>query len=300
MARNRSDSHGSLDLLLDAICNTFGGILFLAMLVAVLLSTSGKQEDATSEKSTLAPDEWLQMQAELETAQTSLAGLLTAISQQASLQQEFDEPDLAATVARLQAVEKQNAELEAERVRRLGEVVRKKAQTAEVLAELADLDARLASVTQEVEHATLKWQSEVRARTQSASLPRVRQSGKRPIGIIVRYGRYYVLHEYDQFGFRNGLNRNDFFIVEDGVLAVQATPKPYGGVAVSDQDGLSAALKHRDDATQFLDIAIWEDSFSEFQLLKTAMVNFGFEYRLTLVRNGGGIVDQGASDSSVQ
>ena len=39
--RQRTETNSSLDLLLDTICNTFGGIIFLAILVAVLLQFSG-------------------------------------------------------------------------------------------------------------------------------------------------------------------------------------------------------------------------------------------------------------------
>ena len=43
--RSRRDSIASdnLGLLLDAICNTFGAVLLIAILVAVLLSTSAKE-----------------------------------------------------------------------------------------------------------------------------------------------------------------------------------------------------------------------------------------------------------------
>ena len=40
MSRKSSASSDSLDLLLDTICNTFGGVLFIAMLVIILLNIS--------------------------------------------------------------------------------------------------------------------------------------------------------------------------------------------------------------------------------------------------------------------
>ena len=42
MSRRRKNDTGSLDLLLDTICNTFGGILLIALLVIVLLNTTSK------------------------------------------------------------------------------------------------------------------------------------------------------------------------------------------------------------------------------------------------------------------
>ena len=41
MSRRQRRVADSLDLLLDTICNTFGGVLFIAMLVMILANLSG-------------------------------------------------------------------------------------------------------------------------------------------------------------------------------------------------------------------------------------------------------------------
>ena len=38
MSRRAEDDGGSLELLLDTICNTFGGIVFISILVVMLLN----------------------------------------------------------------------------------------------------------------------------------------------------------------------------------------------------------------------------------------------------------------------
>ena len=45
MSRKRPDesNSASLDLLLDTICNTFGGVLFVSMLVVILLNMSAAE-----------------------------------------------------------------------------------------------------------------------------------------------------------------------------------------------------------------------------------------------------------------
>ena len=40
MSRKPNDDDGSLELLLDTICNTFGGVLFISILVILLLNLS--------------------------------------------------------------------------------------------------------------------------------------------------------------------------------------------------------------------------------------------------------------------
>ena len=52
MARKKSNVNaGSLDLLLDTICNTFGGILLIALLVVIMLTETTKSTSETPEQS---------------------------------------------------------------------------------------------------------------------------------------------------------------------------------------------------------------------------------------------------------
>ena len=42
MSRRRAVKQDSLELLLDTICNTFGGVLFIAIMVVMLLQNAGQ------------------------------------------------------------------------------------------------------------------------------------------------------------------------------------------------------------------------------------------------------------------
>ena len=48
MSRRRASRQDSLELLLDTICNTFGGVLFIAILVVLLLQQTGGSPDVPS------------------------------------------------------------------------------------------------------------------------------------------------------------------------------------------------------------------------------------------------------------
>lgn len=54
--RRRRASDDSLELLLDTICNTFGGIVFIAMLVAILVRETGAAREATEAPPVSAAD----------------------------------------------------------------------------------------------------------------------------------------------------------------------------------------------------------------------------------------------------
>ncbi len=47
MTQRNSSDDGSLDLLLDTICNTFGGVLFISLLVVILLNMSSNEAAST-------------------------------------------------------------------------------------------------------------------------------------------------------------------------------------------------------------------------------------------------------------
>src|SRR5687768_3661347 len=98
MSRKSSASSDSLDLLLDTICNTFGGVLFIAMLVIILLNMSG--EKAASVPAT--PDAQAQLaaaQAEMVRAQTELDQLRRAAAEQAKLASQFSDPKIKSLVS---------------------------------------------------------------------------------------------------------------------------------------------------------------------------------------------------------
>ena len=49
--RRRQDEDSSLELLLDTMCNTFGGVMFIAISLAVMLSMRGAVERVTADES---------------------------------------------------------------------------------------------------------------------------------------------------------------------------------------------------------------------------------------------------------
>ena len=81
MSRKREGPDGSLELLLDTICNTFGGVLFISILVVILLNMSSKQAETTP-PTDAARAELIEAQARLSKTNDELEQLLTAIQTQ--------------------------------------------------------------------------------------------------------------------------------------------------------------------------------------------------------------------------
>ena len=77
--KRRRDQTDSLELFLDTICNTFGGIIFLAILVAILSQTRGMMnQDNPDADHALTPAEVRQLKQRLADAQSRVERLSLA------------------------------------------------------------------------------------------------------------------------------------------------------------------------------------------------------------------------------
>ena len=88
MSRRGAPSGDSLDLLLDTICNTFGGILFIAMLVVIL--TNQMSREASPTEPTVQNSRALRtMRGQLSESDATLTKLRQAVRQKEDLERQF-------------------------------------------------------------------------------------------------------------------------------------------------------------------------------------------------------------------
>ena len=86
MARRRStQSTSSLDLFLDTICNAFGGIMFISILISILVQMRGEQEHDPSPAKTISHAEARLMEDEYEQLQRARETLRQEIASQEKL-----------------------------------------------------------------------------------------------------------------------------------------------------------------------------------------------------------------------
>lgn len=304
MSRPRKEQDSSLELLLDAICNTFGGVLFLAILVAVLLSMRPNKSQQQEETAGVPEETWLDLQARLQEVQNEYEALRIAAAEQDRLAQQFAKPDIVQQLEQLHQLRQQYDQLQSERAKQLEAIAASEARRAKVLKDLAALDATLAQREEDLKQIKADLDKEVEHRTQTAELPYLRRATTRSLALVVRYNRLYLLHRYTSFGLRAGLNTEEFVVIDDGLGSAKVTPKPYSGRPLTSYEACQQALaefKERfPSGRYYLDLAIWTDSFDSFQALKRAAVDEGYRYRLILVEEGESIVDRGGSDGRVQ
>ena len=78
--RRRRSTVSSLDLFLDTICNAFGGIMFISILISILIQMRGDQSESTSTKDGIGEREARELQRTIEELQQKVTGLQQTVT----------------------------------------------------------------------------------------------------------------------------------------------------------------------------------------------------------------------------
>jgi hypothetical protein len=333
MSRRRRAEDSSLELLLDTITNTFGGILFIAILVALLLQTTGREEQAAGAATPppMSAAEVAALEVRLEDLRDRVMRLQKAVGPvelpdgpHAAIARRV--ADLLARVAlavderahatlatadlqRQMAVARNAAErMAAEAARREREQAAELAaeeqkvaerataagsrhdaarrDKAEAEAEAAELTRRLVELEEAAQPAVIE---------QTAGLPALRPTTKQQVSIYVRFGRVFMTHVWRN-GERLGPNPAQFVVLPGDPPVAQ--PKPTTGAPIERRTireevrGLLAAFP---PDRWVVAVIVFDDSFAEFQWIKKAIVDMGYQYVPFPVSPGEGVYDSGGS-----
>lgn len=302
----RTSQTDSLDLLLDTICNTFGGVLFIAILVVILLQLSGEPQSAPAQ-APVSPDLYRQLQNRHSAAASELAELRKTAASRDTIISEFAPEEIRNLVQERREATAQRDELQA----KLDDLTAGNLAAAEDIARTRTSNRELQkSLAEAREHRkTLERQIEElrNSRVRHMALPVARSNfGKGEVAVVVRYGRVYVWHRYGRFGLRLGLNTDDFVVIDEDEVsgAIITQPKPTAGIPLDDtevtQRNVRARLGSFSPDDTIIAVVVRPDSFGQFQYLRDTLIEMGFEYRLMPAAEGEAIVDRGGSGGKVQ
>jgi hypothetical protein len=244
MSRRRRQQLDSLELLLDTMCNTFGGIIMIALLIALLSRDTEADPNAT------------------QTFRRQLEQLQQQTVEAERLQRDLiKEPDT--NVVKAIALLKERDELQ----RKIAEQKRAIESNAIVQANIAATNdpaelERLVAMKRahEKESKTLEdqIQKETQAKQRQLRLPKERATGKRTFYFIVRFGRIYPVHLMRDG--RRELNRQtlDWSTIAQGETA---TPRRGAGV---DLPNFARLLNEVPSETYSVHFLAYNDSFPLF------------------------------------
>ena len=268
----------SLDLLLDTICNTFGSIVFLSLLVVILVGRRTQQiPPAASQRS----------QARLVELQIDTERLQQQLERLRRNAQEL--PDLpsatAAELARLERLEQQYERLTQVRNRQLSRIAADQTRRNQLIAQAQALQRALQRVQRRV--GTLRAQvRQARASAQrSMGLPRLRSSQLREAAFLVKNGRLYAVHRpgrFDNVRYEPALKFSDECRWVNRGNHTVLEPLPSKGTTLSPQNApaVRKKLARFNPKTEHLAFFVWEDSFQHWELIRKQVEELGFRYAL--------------------
>ena len=312
--RNRVDTD-SLDLLLDALCNMFGGIIFIALLIVLLTSEASRTNDGSTSTTQLSTEtRILQGQAASLEKQLELA-LEDNVSSKGSLYQllEILEQTKAQKADATKVLEKDGqqtalenqAELEA--MAELGRLVSIADDLQEKLIspdedDLAEAVDKEREAVQEVQK---KLNSIDQRRVLDARLPRERDGKLAVVWIILERDRAYVTIASDSVGF-DAFDRRDVNgtpITKEGHSGYRYTPIRNGGFQInsniSNHPRFHDLINTYSNNSYSIRMIVRSTAHEAFQQFRAALISSGYSYNVSLLEENFEVII-GRTDTSIQ
>ncbi|MCA1962959.1 MAG: hypothetical protein LDL31_03320, partial [Prosthecobacter sp.] len=288
----RPSTQDSLELLLDTLCNVFGGIILIACLLAML---SRPQHQNPLEPREVEHESGIILEKQIAQARAELDGL----QKRRAEQQREEDPSLQPLVQELKTL-RRTAEEKRQAIAQQDELAAQKA--AQIMRDASTSQARLREQIQEAEkklalaqknteaarqrHAALQQQladlqleleSVADLQVEKLRFPKERQIDKPPAPIILRHGLIYPL--YDAKG--KPAPGIDHIPSPDGSFT--ALPQPGLGLQpVRDVQKMREFLPAYVAGGRYLTLYVYPDSFATMRALKRIIHELGLEYGMDL------------------
>lgn len=273
----------SLDMLLDTMCNTFGGIILLAVMVTLLARRERQEGTANNTESVKV------QQHQLSIAKDSLS---RSVQLRDQLKQKALSGDWKIQVALLRSRQEIQSEIQrmsdqnqkslhvletaaaltpTDRLKTLEEkIVTAELQTLEAKNRLAAAQTNRARIGTRISEITQNQALLVKDSEQKLRLPMERTSEQKPNYFIARYGRIFPCRNYDR-----GQNYEDIVWSKNSEGEV-ATPKRDRGF--TDPNKLQDYFQRIPSRKVYVVFLVYEDSFSIFNKAKDLAVRAGVTY----------------------
>jgi hypothetical protein len=286
-----ANQQDSLDLLLDTLCNVFGGIILIACLLAML----SRPKMAATQADTSHPEAGILAEKRIEMAQAELDGLQKL---RAQLQSE-NEPSLLPLITELAGLKKTAEKLRQEKARQ-DEIASVKAKqlardTSSEIARLREqeqeVERKLASANKDTEAARqaqqalekrladlqLELESVSALKIEKLRFPRERAINKNASPIIVQYGQVFPV--FDGAGKPMPMVRQ--VPAADGSFTAFAN-QGQGLNPNLQARQLRELLKQLGSGNRYLTLYVYPDSYATLRELKKLIYETGVDYGMDL------------------
>jgi hypothetical protein len=303
MSRRSAEKPDSLELMLDTICDTFGSVLFIAILVVILLQQTGGS--VTSPPIAIPPEKLHNLSQQIVELTAELTRLKANRESQVAIVDSFSTEEVRELIQRRRELVAKETELHVKANELLAQNAKLAARVEADRAENSKVKQDLEVALREKQQTQTTLENDRKSRTTEARLPLLRPPGARQeIGLVLRYGRLYLWHRYDQFHNRLGLNTDDFVVVGEEDGGILTLPKPTGGILLDgsseSKEAVRRLLRRFDSRTCYFTPIVRPDSFAAFAHFRDIALELGFNYRLMPAEANSPVYDRGGSATGVQ
>lgn len=297
MKRIPSTSGDSLDLLLDTICNTFGGVLFISLLVVTLLKLSSTSAAVAPP----SPEDQIRLK-EHQILLRERQDRLTALAGTRALQEEsirnLVQPETRELLREQQRLKAMSEALAQERFERTDQITQMQVAINDTAERMRQLREALSAARSELTVLEKDLKEEIAARSHAARLPKQRRTAKLPAIFLLEEGCLYAYAKPGAWGLERNAQETEELT---DLMGKYLVPRTGSGLRVatdgSSMDAIKARFGKFDRDQHFIDIVVWSDSFTEFATVRNALVDAGFEYRIIPIPVGDKIYLGASTDS---
>ena len=286
MSRRLPEQSDSLEMLLDTMCNTFGGIILIALMISLIAKDAEPAKELTDAEvvaKELQERKLQQAKEELKQAQMfnqklaaqlgdpGRAEQIKLLERREDVADSFEEmkkelqeaqQKLVETAESIKQMEQMKKDRSAENVMMARQAEEEKKRSQDLAAELEDVQKRL---TREMDN-----------RVRRLRLPREHQTSKEPVEIIVRYGRVYPVQRYAR-GASSGFNSGAIQLKNVGDELRELAPVPGKGVDPANSIRVLVDYYKQLPRNSYLVFRVYGDSFGQFNISKEAASRMGIE-----------------------
>lgn len=295
--RIRQQSGDSLDLLLDTMCNLFGGIVFIALLVAMLAGDGARQrvESPRSDTEEVLRRQIEQLTQEKENIFRKLVEKREDLAQALEKNSPEKLGELASLKARQEALqtelekagEEASLSPDARSIQeKLGkELDRQKKAALSLDNELKAFDREILRLKERGRDLAAKARELSEQRIQAVRLPRETQDHRRSNAyMIVRHGKVYPVYSISSGVLYSSHVQTE--IESAGLLGEDTLVTPREGAGLIMEEDLAREFRGIDSKEYFPFFLVYPDSFTEFLAARRVAQEAGLDYGLDFYEGG--------------
>lgn len=276
MSRRKFVIPDSLELLLDTICNTFGAVIFISMLLSLLVKEKG-----TSQEGSGIADEITHSIAarnhEIVEARSRQQVLALQVAQQQEVIRRFVSSESSRMAAEIKQATANRVQLLGAKSDAVENVTNTESKSLSMEAELENQKQQLQGLERENTNLLEAVQNAVTLSSRTARVPRVRQTQKQ--GIV------YMLHDarLHRTSTPSGRIDDEDCIQRQENGTVRIIPRPQAGLPISGPDAaIRGKFQGIQEVRQFVRLFVSQNSFAQFIPVKDSLISLGLEYEVIL------------------